>query len=404
MLQCQIIADVTVTAIRGAIAIVNTGLTSALGLKAPLASPSFTGSVVSAGDVSLNAGLRVASDVSFNRGLFVRGNLTVGTSTTTPYIGIGMDASSSYAVSVKGAVNAVQGVLNDGNLIDGPLASLSTVLYENYCANFNILNSATNYDCVAMSSDGKYISAAGWVSGNVYVSTNYGATWTARNTGVAQIDYIFMSADGKYQYIGGLASGRSADYGTTWGTAGGSSWSFGVSSTGQYVLVGANADLRVSTDYGVSWRGVYLTSGLPAGNYRNCAVSASGQFQATSIANTTSLYVSKDFGLTWKLTTMPNASNSIAMSGTGQYILCITTNAVSLSSDYGATFASVSVTGSTFYKGRISTNGQYQLVTNSVGISYSTDYGVTWATKSIGGGTIYPANVFPAMSPNGRTN
>ena len=55
--------------------IVNTGLTSALGLKAPLAAPSFTGTIVSAGDVSLNAGLRVASDSSFNANLFVGGSI-----------------------------------------------------------------------------------------------------------------------------------------------------------------------------------------------------------------------------------------------------------------------------------------------------------------------------------------
>jgi hypothetical protein len=55
--------------------IVNAELTSALALKAPLAAPSFTGSVVSAGDVSLNAGLRVASDSSFNANLFVGGSI-----------------------------------------------------------------------------------------------------------------------------------------------------------------------------------------------------------------------------------------------------------------------------------------------------------------------------------------
>jgi hypothetical protein len=52
-------------------------LSSALGLKAPLASPSFTGVVVSAGDVSLNAGLSVASDSSFNNNLFISGKMAV---------------------------------------------------------------------------------------------------------------------------------------------------------------------------------------------------------------------------------------------------------------------------------------------------------------------------------------
>ena len=55
--------------------IVNAGLTNALALKAPLAAPSFTGTMVSAGDVSLNAGLRVASDSSFNANIFVGGSI-----------------------------------------------------------------------------------------------------------------------------------------------------------------------------------------------------------------------------------------------------------------------------------------------------------------------------------------
>jgi hypothetical protein len=56
-------------------AIVNTGLTNALALKANIAAPSFTGLVISAGDVSLNAGLRVASDSSFNANLYVGGSI-----------------------------------------------------------------------------------------------------------------------------------------------------------------------------------------------------------------------------------------------------------------------------------------------------------------------------------------
>ena len=66
--------------------IVNTGLSSALGLKAPLASPSFTGVVISAGDVSLNAGLSIALDSSFNSKLFISGNVGIGAGTAnTPY-------------------------------------------------------------------------------------------------------------------------------------------------------------------------------------------------------------------------------------------------------------------------------------------------------------------------------
>jgi predicted acyltransferase (DUF342 family) len=67
-------------------AINNTGLTTALGLKAPLDSPSFTGAVISAGDVSLNTRISVALDSSFNSKLFIGGNVGIGAGTSnTPY-------------------------------------------------------------------------------------------------------------------------------------------------------------------------------------------------------------------------------------------------------------------------------------------------------------------------------
>ena len=82
--------------------IVNTGLSSALALKAPLASPSFTGSVVSAGDVSLNAGLRVASDSSFNANLFIGGSI-VNAELTSMFALVAPSASPSFSGIVESA-------------------------------------------------------------------------------------------------------------------------------------------------------------------------------------------------------------------------------------------------------------------------------------------------------------
>jgi hypothetical protein len=483
---------------------VSTATTTALALKANIVAPSFTGLIVSAGDVSLNSGLRVAFDSSFNSNLFVGGTIVntgltsalnlkaniaspvftgtptsttagVGTNTTqiatTAYvrgeinalvnsapgaldtlnelaaalgndaafsttvtnsialkapsaspsftgtflvsssdasfnanvyvgsrIGIGMDASSSYAVSVRGAINAVRGVLINGNPIEVPLASLSTVVYDNYCSNFSLLNASTGYEVAAISTTGRFISLSGWNAGHVLVSTDYGATWTVRNSGIAQVQQVTMSADGKYQYIAGLVNYRSADYGTTWAGTGTATWTFAVSSTGQYVLAGASNALRLSTDYGASWSGINGTSILPgSGSFSFVAISSSGQIQAMNVSGTTSLYVSRDFGLSWKFTTLLNVGGHMTMSGTGQYIIAVAPTAVCLSSDYGATFASIPVSGSSFDKASLSANGQYQLVSNSSGISYSIDYGLTWTTKALTGGSGPPT-----MTSDGR--
>jgi hypothetical protein len=102
--------------------IVNTGLTSALALKAPLASPSFTGSVVSAGDVSLNAGLRVASDSSFNGNLFIGGTI-VNTGLTSALALKAPLASPSFTGSVVSAgdvsLNAGLRVASDSSFNSG---------------------------------------------------------------------------------------------------------------------------------------------------------------------------------------------------------------------------------------------------------------------------------------------
>jgi hypothetical protein len=110
--------------------IVNTGLTSALGLKAPLASPSFTGTIVSAGDVSLNAGLRVASDSSFNGNLFINGSI-VNTGLTSA---LGLKAplaSPSFTGSVVSAgdvsLNAGLAVASDASM-NGNLCVVGSIV------------------------------------------------------------------------------------------------------------------------------------------------------------------------------------------------------------------------------------------------------------------------------------
>jgi hypothetical protein len=85
--------------------IVNTGITNALALKANVAAPSFTGLVVSAGDVSMNTNLSVARDSSFNNGLYIGTRL-----------GVGKTANALYAVDVNGNINLSGNIFTGGVL------------------------------------------------------------------------------------------------------------------------------------------------------------------------------------------------------------------------------------------------------------------------------------------------
>jgi GMP reductase len=101
--------------------IVNTGLTNSLAAKANLAAPSFTGLVISAGDVSMNSRLSVLSDVSFSSKLFVGSgissqsleplslttNLNIGANQTHGTLNIGTNNSRSGDINIGTGINSI---------------------------------------------------------------------------------------------------------------------------------------------------------------------------------------------------------------------------------------------------------------------------------------------------------
>jgi hypothetical protein len=70
-----------------------------------------------------------------------------------------------------------------------------------------------------MSSDGKYQTAVVYIGGQIYISSDYGNTWTAKES-IRNWFSVCMSSDGKYQTaVVFMSNGQiyiSSDYGNTW--------------------------------------------------------------------------------------------------------------------------------------------------------------------------------------------
>jgi hypothetical protein len=257
---------------------------------------------------------------------------------------------------------------------------------------------------LAISSNGKYQVIASVTANYVYVSSNYGQTWTS--AGITDgMTWAAMSSSGKYQSVCGATyfwDGNSntagyiwisSNYGSTWTrstSAGNRSWtSISMSSNGQYqTAVVVNNYIYVSSDYGITWTA--RNTSVSSVRWSCVSVSASGQYQIAGIGKNGSpsgqIWMSTDYGLTWNiLTNSPNTTwTSLAMSASGQYQVC-TANSITvyLSRDYGNTYTLVypdSNFSNSFTSIRMSASGQYLAAVGYGGtfIWVSTNYGNSW--------------------------
>jgi hypothetical protein len=175
------------------------------------------------------------------------------------------------------------------------LTSLPTSVFA-----YNLITLKTAWGAGALSYNGQYITVSNG-NGQIYTSSNYGATFTLRVNdwivippvpgGGSQIvptvfNYISMSYSGQYQ------------------TA--TSNAFGGPTTG----ITFNNSIWRSSDYGVTWTETSYT-----GNWYGLKVSASGQYQFAAKRPFTAypptqaggLFFSTDYGVTWnELTSAPS--------------------------------------------------------------------------------------------------
>ena len=216
--------------------------------------------------------------------------------------------------------------VNGGNLAN---------LYRstNYGTTWSVISGFTGFwNSVAISGNGQYQLSGDSIDGYLYVSSNYGANWTAKtSTGKYWWEAFAISGNGQYQYaMGYLISSSnyyifiSSNYGSTWSLLStgpsieinGSPPNITTNETGQYVTIGKDSTLYRSSNYGASFTTLPL---LPlADSITSVKMTSSGQQQVISIVSsvsTVSYYMSVDYGVTWTPnTTLAGGYGSIDIS------------------------------------------------------------------------------------------
>jgi hypothetical protein len=174
----------------------------------------------------------------------------------------------------------------------------------------------------ALSATGKYIVCGCGQYQGLQVSTDYGVSWTQKETTAWYWNDVATAMDGSVMYgcsDGGLIK-KSVNYGTTWTTiyTDGTSRSFksmSCSSDGKYILAAfaSSSQLLLSTDYGANFNLVGTSA-----SYYKVSMSKNGIYMVASV-NGSAVYYSINSGSSWS-SVSNNQFCAISMSYNGEMI------------------------------------------------------------------------------------
>jgi hypothetical protein len=249
-----------------------------------------------------------------------------------------------------------------------------------------ISDAGKKFRTTACSGDGKYQVLGTEDGDGVWVSSDYGTTWTKTSLPNKWYRSSAMSLSGKYQVLstGEHEIAYSDDFGVSWtlktiGSSGNFMDSVFVSSTGQYMLFSGAAKMYKSSDFGATWS--LLSTGTI---YPKCsAISDDGQFIITASSSSSPLFKSTDGGLSFSPTGTSAVYSSITCSSDGKYILASSQNGTALyaSDDYGTNW-SMKFSGTAWFFAAMSRNGKYQMagtMFSAENLRFSSDYGNSWS-------------------------
>jgi len=304
------------------------------------------------------------------RGADIDGGVTT---TTTPMQLLDPMSGSKdwYSVSMSSTGQYQSAVVYDGNIWTS----------YNHGITWTARESVRYWAGLSLSSSGQYQTAA-VTNGFVYVSQDFGISWiqkdAARNRQGDRC--ISLSSTGQYQTATECNGGQlwiSNDYGQTWSAKqSGRLWyAVSLSSSGQYQSAAViNDNIYVSSDYGMRW-----TSKEQGRVWVGISLSSTGQYQ-TAVVQGGLIYISSDFGERWDSKDTVQTWRSVSLSSTGQYQTVVGQNVkIMVSSDFGGTWTPKD-SARTWNSISISSTGQYQSAYDSPRLIYfSRDYGDTWS-------------------------
>jgi hypothetical protein len=248
---------------------------------------------------------------------------------------------------------------------------------------------ARAWKAVAASADGSKLVAV--VSpGNIHTSTNYGVNWTARATGLGNLNWsaVTSSADGTRLAAcvnGGLIY-TSTDSGVTWtgrASSGNRSWT-GINSSLDGVRVvacasGGTGGIYISTDSGTTWP---ASPALGAASWTGIASSGNGVHLAATVQGG-QIYTSTNSGVNWTARDSNRAWSCVASSADGSRLVAgVNGGFLHVSPDFGASWIPFD-TSATWTAVDSSADGSRMIaVSNGGGVYVSMNSGMNWQLRA----------------------
>lgn len=244
-----------------------------------------------------------------------------------------------------------------------------------------------NWIAIASSSDGSKLIAAVY-SGQLYTSTDYGATWTARESSRGWYS-VASSADGD-KLVACVYSGQiytSTDYGVSWAARESSRAWIAVASSDdgtELVALADGGNIYTSTDSGASW-----TDRGMGGESWNGAASSSDGVKLAVASYSDHIYTSINSGVNW--TERSNfggtgGPRSIASSSDGTRLLAGvgggSVNYLYTSSDSGANWTQRESTRHWMGVASSTDGAKLAAIDHSGKVYVSADYGVSWTAEN----------------------
>ena len=258
-----------------------------------------------------------------------------------------------------------------------------------------------NWYSVSVSNNGQYSVAVSKQPGYVYTSADYGVSWTRSDpSGVnvsgdwiaCAISYdgskIVVAQNGGYLYV-------SSNYGTSWVTSGSvvvNNWNaVSISDDGSKISAVASGS-NIYTYNGTTWLlRLNDTSGnlFNVLNWSSITMSSDGS-KSAACALSNYIYISADFGSTWKRITSAGSKSwtSIDMSSDGSKLAAVENNGyIYKSSDYGITWSQTTAPLGYWLSISMSSDGSKMAavgndITNKTYVYISYDFGISWVSQT----------------------
>lgn len=236
-------------------------------------------------------------------------------------------------------------------------AQFSSDYGENWITPSNV--SANIWSC-AMNLDGKYIVLAD--NNNYKVSTDYGSSFSIPTTRPYSLNQATLSATGKYIACA-CANNQglhvSSNYGDTWTQRETSTytWNSVAMSLDGSVVYGCSTNglIKKTIDYGASWTTMYTN--VDSTSIKTICCSSDGKYVMATLDTSSKIMVSLNYGNTFSLVGDTASYYTSAMSKNGMYMIAtINGSALKYSINYGATWSTLN--NNKFTAAAMSYNGE----------------------------------------------